>query len=104
MSSQSPIETTGKTISKPNIDELVLAGIELEMILDYQAVGTGYFHIYVRHNNGEVVRQVYTQRNIPRKFRDLHRALDWGKSLGFKRIEFDLDFANYIPQKKVAED
>lgn len=92
------IETTEKPLDKNALDELIrYSGYDVHMILHYTQdnEGKGFFLIYAKYHNGQVIRQVYTQRNSPRNFKHIHRAIDWGKRIGFKSVSLIVDYSYY---------
>ena len=90
------IETNEKPLDKNALDELIrFSGYDVHMILQYVQEEKGTFLIYAKYHNGQVTRQVYTQRNTPRKFKDIQRAIDWGKRIGFKSVALSIDYSTY---------
>lgn len=90
------IETTEKPLDKNALDELIkFSGYTADMLLQYEPDDGGYYLIYAKYQSGAVVRQVYTQRNSPRKFKDLRRAIDWGKRIGFRYMTLNIDYREY---------
>ncbi|PCS24024.1 hypothetical protein [Candidatus Enterovibrio escicola] len=91
------IETTTKPLDKNMLDELIrYSGYDVHMILQYTpGEGKGVYLIYAKYHNEQVTRQVYTQRNTPRNFKDIKRAIDWGKRIGFVTITLTIDYAVY---------
>lgn len=92
------IETSEKPLDKNALDELIrYSGYDVYMILQYvrNKNEKGFFLIYAKYHNNHVTRQVYTQRRTPRKFKDLQRAIDWGKRIGFKSVTITIDYSGY---------
>ncbi|EJG1004483.1 MULTISPECIES: hypothetical protein [Vibrio] len=91
------IETNEKPLDKNALDELIrYSGYDVHMILQYtHEEGKGVYLIYAKYHNGQVTRQVYTQRNTPRNFKDIQRAIDWGKRIGFRTITLTIDYGVY---------
>jgi len=92
------IETNEKPLDKLALDELIrFSGYDVHMILQYMHDGEdkGTFLIYAKYHNGQVTRQVYTQRNTPRNFKDIQRAIDWGSRIGFKSVSLTIDYSAY---------
>jgi hypothetical protein len=90
------VETNEKPLDKNALDELIrFSGYAVDMILQYVPDDKGYFLIYAKYHKGQVTRQVYTQRNTPRKFKDVQRAIDWGKRIGFKSITLSIEYTTY---------
>lgn len=96
MTSIANIKPTEKPLEKNALDELISrSGYKVDMILKYSKNEGGKYFIFVKYNQGQVVRQVYTQRNTPRAFKDFKRALDWGKRIGFNSVSMSLSFEDY---------
>lgn len=89
------IETTEKPLEKRALDELVLSGYAVDMLLEYVPDDGGCYLIYVKYHQGQVTRQVYNQRNKPRNFRNIERAIDWGKRMGFRSVSLYIDYDSY---------
>lgn len=97
MTSRYCVEVTEKSLDKNGLDELIsISGYSVDMILQFVPdEGRGYFHIFAKYQNGQIVRQIYTQRKEPRRFKDIDRALRWGKTIGFKSVSLIVDYAIY---------
>jgi hypothetical protein len=90
------IETNEKPLDKNGLDELIrFSGYTVDMILQYVPEDSGSFLIYAKYHQNQIVRQVFTQRNTPRKFKDLHRAIDWGKKIGFRSVSLVVEYSTY---------
>lgn len=90
------IETNEKPLDKNALDELIrFSGYDVNMILQYDSEEEGGYLIYAKYHNGQVTRQVYTQRNTPRNFKDIQRAIDWGKRIGFKSVTLVIEYQSY---------
>src|SRR5690606_41621884 len=90
------IDTNEKPLDKNALDELIrFSNYTVDMILQYVPEDRGYFLIYVKYHQNQIVRQVYTQRNAPRKFKDLQRAINWGKRMGFRSVSLTIEYNNY---------
>jgi hypothetical protein len=98
-SPKSNIETNEKPLDKITLDELIrYSGYDVHMIMQYvlDDENKGMFLIYAKYHNSQITRQVYTQRNKPRSFRDAQRAIEWGKRIGFKSaMIMPIDYGNY---------
>ena len=89
-------ETKNKPLNQGHVDEFIsFSGSSLDMILQYVPEDKGYYLIFSKYPN-KVVRQFYTQRNTPRKFKDLQRAIIWGKRMGFRSVTITIDYDSYI--------
>ena len=89
-------ETKNKPLSQSLIDELIsFSGNTVDMILQYVPEDKGYYLIFSKYPN-KTVRQVYTQRNTPRKFKDLQRAIVWGKRMGFRSATITIEYSAYL--------
>ncbi|HHF0534541.1 TPA: hypothetical protein ACPHXL_003502 [Vibrio alginolyticus] len=100
------IETNEKPLDKNALDELIrYSGYDVHMILQYvrDEDDKGIFLIYAKYHNGQVTRQVYTQRNTPRNFKDVQRAIDWGKRIGFKSVTLTIDYSGYPDPDSTAQ-
>lgn len=63
------------------------AGIQL--ILKYDEVEAMYYLYYALNNDDSFKqRQIFTQRKKPKTFKDISRAIEWGRSLGFASVNF----------------
>lgn len=90
------IETNEKPLDKNALDELIrFSGYTVDMMLQYVPEDNGGYLIYAKYQHGQVVRQVYTQRNTPRRFKDLQRAIDWGKRIGFRSVALTIEYNTY---------
>ena len=86
------METTEIPINITTLDELIKQScFEVDVMLSYDEESDSY-EIFVKYNEGNIIRQVYTQRNTPRNFKNLDRAVAWGKSMGFKSLCLNLDY------------
>jgi len=105
MTKSKSITTTDGPIQKNILDELIKQ-TDVELILDHKVDqdGRSNFELFVRYNNGKMVRQVNNQRGQPRTFRDLHRALNWGKSMGFVKVTMDICYQQYPDPDGCMED
>lgn len=93
------MEPTEQPIDKDGLDELIkYSGYRVDMHLRYEKPNnakSGYYIIFAKYHQGQVVRQVYTQRQSPRNFKNLQRAVDWGKKIGFSSICLNIDYTIY---------
>jgi hypothetical protein len=90
------VEAKNKPLNKILVDEFIsFSGNSLDMILQYVPEDKGYYLIFSKYPNKNL-RQVYTQRNTPRKFKDLQRAIVWGKRMGFRSVTITIDYDLYI--------
>ena len=88
------IETNEKPVQQEEIEILLGAGFDFDLILDFDLEKNAYL-IYVKYQNKKIVRQVYSQRKKPRSFKDIKRAIDWGKQLGFKTVSTTINYSDY---------
>lgn len=88
------IETNEKPIQQEDIEILLGAGFNFDLILDFDLEINAYL-IYVKYHNKTVIRQVYSQRKKPRAFKDIKRAIDWGKKIGFKTVSTTIKYSDY---------
>lgn len=86
------IETNENPIQQDDIEVLLDAGFKCDLILDFDMETNAYL-IYIK--NKTVIRQVYSQRKKPRLFKDIKRAIDWGKKLGFKTVSTTINYSDY---------
>jgi len=94
------IEVNESPLDQKTLDEIIgRSGFIADMILQYSSDIEGY-NIYVRYNQGRITRQVYTQRKQPRSFKDLQRAIDWGKTIGFNTVSLTIDYSDYNTKGK----
>lgn len=77
-----------------SIQELIISGYEIDMVLDFDPDISAYL-VYVKYNKNQITRQVISQRQYPRQFKDLSRAVDWGKRTGFRSMILRIDYENY---------
>ena len=100
------IETTEKPLDKSALDELILySGYKVDMVLEYEpdeSGGMGRYLIYAKYHQNQVIRQVYTQRDTPRNFKDPQRAIEWGKSIGFRSVCLHVDYEKF-PKTETEE-
>jgi len=93
------IEATKQPIDKNALDELIVySGYKVDMLLQYErpeGQKNGHYIIFAKYHQGQVVRQVFTQRQTPRNFSNLQRAVDWGKRIGFATICLSIDYTKY---------
>ena len=86
------------SIDQNTLNELVnFSSDEVEVILKKECDSDEYL-VFIK-NAGDV-RQVHTQRDTPRSFKDLTRACSWGKSLGVKTTVLEADL---IDQTSLSE-
>ena len=91
-------------------------GYKVDMLLQYQLQESkatkkgkteiptkGAFLIFAKYHQPQIIRQVITQRNQPRKFKNLDRALSWGKFVGFRTAQLAINLDDYIAFKTVGE-
>lgn len=104
--------TTDDPLDLKGLKILIDEGIKIDMLLQYTVeqipiagarknskqkfVSEGSFQIFARYNHPYIIRQIYTQRNHPRKFKSLERALSWGQKVGFRSANMTLNFHDYI--------
>ena len=88
------IETNEKPVQQEEIENLLGAGFNFDLILDFDLDKNAYL-IYVKYHNKKIIRQVYSQRKRPRAFKDIKRAIDWGKKLGFKTVSTTINYSVY---------
>lgn len=93
------------SIEQKRLSQLIAAGYTLELILTHSkgapkiakngsAIEVNQYFLYVKYN--DTIRAVYTQRQEPRCFTNIERALDWGKRIGFSSVKLELDYGNYV--------
>ncbi|WP_287962422.1 hypothetical protein [Alcanivorax sp.] len=100
------IETTDSPVDKKILDELMKECSDLELILNHEIdeKGGSLYELYVTYHNGKKIRQIYSQRGNPRSFKDVHRAIDWGKSFGFNSVHLSINYDSYPDGDSVAYD
>jgi hypothetical protein len=92
------IEANEKPLVKSTLDELMkFSGYTVDMILQYVPDDDHYL-IFARYNQNKIIRQVFTQRNAPRTYRNVQRAVEWGKSIGFSSVNIHIDYSTF-PEK-----
>lgn len=84
----------GEPLDILQLEEIVNSGQPLDLVLCYQ---DGAYYIWARSFLGSLAinHPIFAQRKTHRKFKDLSRALDWGKREGFRSAELIVDYADY---------
>ena len=84
-------DVTDSPIYQDSLVELIeYAGFPVDLHLDYEG---GFYYIYVEYSGRK--RQLFTQRDKPRRFKAILRALDWGKRLGLRSASMYLEYSKY---------
>lgn len=83
-------------ITKARLEDLMKRSrISVELVLEIDPQSRSSYLVFAKYDKGRIVRQVFTQRGAPRRFKDLRRALAWGKQLGFSRASVRVDYDLY---------
>lgn len=89
-------ESNVRPLDKNALDELIrFSGYKVDMILQYSPEDQAYL-IFAKYHQNQLTRQVFTQRNTPRKFKDIGRAIIWGKRIGFSSVSLVMDYGAFI--------
>jgi len=91
------LETNEIPLNVEELKVLVESGHQVDLLLEYRLddLEGGYYYVFVSYLNGKMKRQVYSHRNKPRRFKDVGRAIDWGKKSGLVSCEVKVDFSIY---------
>lgn len=85
MSNKPVVQTSDEPLDMRALDELIkLPSLNIQLILqpDTEDDGKVIYYLFAQYG-GKTIRQIFNQRKQPRKFKDIQRALDWGKRVGF---------------------
>lgn len=104
-----PVELPGDMapIDKPGLDAL-MREVDVGLIIVHRTDvnNVSHFDLFVEYrmtpNGKRHYRVILSQRGKTRSFRDLRRALDWGKVMGFRDVRMDIDYREY-PEPKAAD-
>lgn len=96
--SEEKIIGTHDPINTKELQTIIDAGIAVDMYLQYENTQDtdkyGHFLLFVRYNK-TIIRQVYTFVNKPRQFKDIARALAFGKEYGLRTVSLEMHFEEY---------
>ncbi|MES2663947.1 MAG: hypothetical protein V4629_11670 [Pseudomonadota bacterium] len=87
-------EIIGDYITQPVIEDYIKHGNQIDLILKFSSLECTFF-TYAKFVNKPVVRQILTQRHDPRNFKNIHRAMNWAKNIGFKSVHMTVDLSCY---------
>lgn len=92
-----PVDGSVVAINTKDLGVLVSAGVIIDMYLQYEDDGTsdyGHYLIYVKYNR-TLIRQIYTFQHRPRVFKDIARALAFGKEYGLRSVSMEISLDDY---------
>lgn len=100
------IQTTDGPMDTKILEELAKEVADLELILHHELddKGNSQYIMFATYHSGRKVRQIIGQRGSPRKFRDVHRAIDWGKDSGFKSVSLSILYDGYPSPAQAQQD
>lgn len=85
MSNKPVVQTNDEPLDMKALDELIkLPSLNIQLIVqpDTDDDGKLVYYLFAQYG-GKIIRQICGQRKQPRKFKDIQRALAWGKRVGF---------------------
>jgi len=80
------------------IEELNISGLSVDLVLDYSNDNGGGYYVYAKYNNNHITRQIYAHRGNPRFFKNIGRAIDWGKKMGMKHCILRITYEDFNPE------
>lgn len=88
-------------LDKVGLDRLIqLSGMKIDLLIRCDPDDSGSFLLFAKYYQNQITRQIYTQRNTPRKFRSLERAVEWGRTMGFRSVNMSMDYSEHPDVKK----
>lgn len=95
VNSKMPVEPNEKPLDKVALDELIqYSGFKVDLILQFSEEDDAFL-VFAQYQQNHLIRQVYSQRNTPRKFKDVGRGIHWGKRMGFQKAQVYVNYQEF---------